>query len=158
MKPSTPNGIKALRAVSIAVTLISLAVIGSVLYSAYIDYSAVRNEFGAGSTARPSVHILVQGTDRVVTLNFTVNNRGFYPLDVSLSCLGPTPNIVCYPATVSVPAGQQRMLIFQFTVGNYIQYTTPGSLHINGTIGVMMGPFADLKIGTDFGSLAAGGA
>lgn len=158
MKPKTPTGIKLLRVVSIAVTLISLVVIGSVLYSAYTDYRAVQDEFGGAAGHRPTVNITTEGTARMVTLSFTVSNRGLYTLTVSLSCDNPPPDIVCSPASVNVPSGQEKVMQFQFTVSDYSKYAVPGSLHINGTVGVQMAPFVDLSVGTDFASLASPGS
>ncbi len=155
MKPRTPTGIKVLRTVSIAISLISFLVLGTVVYSAYTDYKAVQTEFGGTGGQRPTLKITMQGVAEVFSLNVTVPNRGVYALTVSLSCDSPSPNIICDPATVTVPAGQEKVLRFQMTINDYAQYLASGNRRINGTVGIQMLPFVTLSIGTDLGSLAS---
>ncbi len=158
MKPRTPTGSKVLRTVSITISLISFLVLGTVVYSAYTDYKAVQTEFGGTSGQRPTLKITMRGVAEVFSLNVTVPNKGVYALTVSLSCDIPSPNIICAPATVTVPAGQEKVLRFQMTINDYSQYLASGNKRINGTVGIEMLPFVTLSIGTDLGSLASQGS
>lgn len=140
---------------TLAVTLIVLIVIGTVIYSAYEDYTAVR-PYLSGSQG-PVGTAQVVGDSEVITLNITLPNRGFYTLNVSVSCSSPNSNIVCQNASLAVPAGQQGVLRFKMTVVNLQQYTSSGSQRINGTVAISLEPFVSLSVGVNFGGLIGTG-
>ena len=115
MKRKTPTGIWALRVVTIAIALIVIVIIGTVAYSAYEDYTVVRSELAGGSNQATAV-VSPQGASETVSLNITLSNRGFYTLNVTVTCTYPSSNVVCQPASVSVPPGQDGVLRFRMTV------------------------------------------
>lgn len=149
MKRRTPRGIWALRAVTIAITLIVVIVIGTVAYSAYEDYAGVRSEMaGSGASGRA----VLQGTSEIISINITVPNKGLYTLNVTVTCGQLNPNISCQPSQVSVPAGQQGVLHFEMTVANVQQFVASSNHRINGTVTIALEPFAGLSIGVNLGS------
>lgn len=100
-----------------SLTFFSLLVVASVVYSAYVVYRGVTGELGGMGTQHATVMTLMQGGSEIVALNVTVPNKGLYTLQVSVSCpQGTSSNIVCDPGSVTVPAGQQRVLHFQMTI------------------------------------------
>lgn len=157
-KRKTPGGIWALRAVTIIVALLVLLVVGSVGYSAYEDYTAVRSELAGGSQQAVGAAVR-QGSSEVVSINITVPNRGLYTLNVTLTCDYPTSNVVCQTASVSVPPGQEGVLRFRMTVVDVVTFANSPDQSINGTVAVEMQPFVKLIIGTNFGGFVnTGGA
>lgn len=157
MKTKTPAGIWALRAVSVTVALVVILVIGTVAYSAYEDYTAVRSELAGGSQQALGRAVL-QGPSETVSINITVPNRGLYTLNVTVTCEYPGSNVVCDPSEVSVPAGQQGVLRFRMTVADVSQFENSGNTRINGTVDISLEPFVSLSIGTDFGSFVSPGS
>jgi hypothetical protein len=154
LKRKTPKGIWALRAVSISVALIVVIVIGTVGYSAYQDYTAVRAELSGGSQQAVG-RATIQGQSEVVSLNITVPNQGLYTLNVTVVCGPQQLNVVCQPAQAVVPPGEQGVLRFQMTVQDLSQFEASSDHRINGTVVISMGPFASVSIGTDFGGFVA---
>ena len=157
MQRKTPKGIWALRGVTIAIALIVVVVIGTVAYSAYQDYTAVRSELTGGSNQAQGRGVL-NGNTYTVSINITVPNSGLYTLDVSISCDTVNPNISCSPAHVSVPGGQEQVLRFKMTVFDVKGYLASGDRTINGTVAIGLEPFANLNIGVDLsGYVQTGG-
>jgi uncharacterized protein (UPF0333 family) len=156
LKRKTPKGIWALRAVTISLAVVVIIVVGTVVYSGYEDYTALRAEL-AGGTQQAVGRAVLQGSTETVSINITVFNRGLYPLDVSLTCYYPTSNVLCQPADVNVPAGEQGVLSFRMTVFDLPQFESSGDHVINGTVAVTMAPFVSLTIGTDFGGFVSSG-
>jgi len=156
LKRKTPGGIWALRIVTIAIALIVVIVIGTVAYSAYEDYTVVRSELAGGSNQATAL-ISPQGSGETVSLNINFSNKGFYTLDVSVSCAYPSSNVVCQPAEVSVAPGQQGELRFKMTVVDLSLYQGSSDKAINGTVSVSLQPLVTLKVGTDFSSAVSGG-
>ena len=148
-KRKTPRGIWALRGVTIAVALIVLIVIGTVAYSVYEDYSAVRPELAGGSQQAVGAAVL-RGSTETVSINITVPNRGLYPLNVTLNCDYPTANVVCQRTSVDVSPGGQGVLRFRMTVLDVSQFESSSNHVINGTVAISMEPFVSLTIGTNF--------
>ena len=149
-KPQTPRGLWALRGVTVAITLIVIIVLGTVAYSAYEDYTAVRSELAGGSNQAVG-RAVITGTSEAISINITVPNRGLYTLNVTMSCEYPTSNVVCAPAHVSVPPGGQGVLRFAMNVANVTQFENSIDRRINGTVAIAMPPFASVSIQTDFG-------
>ena len=125
-------------------------VLGSVVYSAYEDYSAVR-PYLSGAQG-PIGSAVVQGNSEVVSLNITLPNRGVYALNVTVSCVSPGSNVVCHPASVSVPPGGQGVLRFSLSVVD-LQAFASGNHTLNGTVSISLEPFVSLSVGANFGGL-----
>ena len=149
MKAKTPTGLKVIRVISISITLILVLVFGTVFYSAYQDWNAVKSEL-SGPSPQATRQAVMQGQSEIVSINITVPNRGLYPLNVTVSCAQQT-NIVCSPALVNIPAGEQGMLRFRMTVVDLAQFASSSNHRINGTVMIHMVPFASLGIGVDLG-------
>ncbi len=156
MKTKTPRGIWALRAVTATITLIVLLVIGTVVYSAYEDYTAVRSEL-AGGSSQATGRAVLQGSSELISINITVPNSGLYPLNVTVTCTQKNPNIVCQPSRVNVPAGQQGVLHFHMTIVNLAQFAAASDHRIDGTVAIALVPFASLSIGFDLGGFVKTG-
>jgi len=156
VKRKTPTGIWVLRGVTVAVTLVVLLVVGTVVYSAYEDYSAVRAELAGGSQQAVGLAEL-RGSSETVSMNITVPNRGVYPLNVTLACSYPTPNVVCQRTSVDVSPGGEGVLRFRMTVANLSQFESSGNRAINGTVAISMTPFVGLTVWTDFGGFVKQG-
>ncbi len=154
----TPGGVWALRGATIGIALLVLIVVGTIAYSAYEDYDAIRSELAGGS--HPAVaHPVFQGGAETVTVDVTVANRGVYTLNVTMGCSYPTSNVVCQTGNLAVPPGQTGTLQFTIIVTNLSQYEASSSHAINGTVRVQMQPFVTLSIDTDFsGFVGSGGA
>ena len=156
MKRKTPGGIWALRIVTIALALIVVVVVATVAYSAYEDYNVVRSELAGGSNQATAL-IAPQGNGETVSLNITLSNKGFYALNVTVTCAYPDSNVVCQPASVNLAPGQQGELRFRMTIIDLSQYQSSDIKAINGTLSVSLEPLVTLTIGTDFSSAVSGG-
>ncbi|MCL5671997.1 MAG: hypothetical protein JRM97_07875 [Nitrososphaerota archaeon] len=150
MKTRTPRGAWALRGVSVAVALAVILVVGTVAYSAYQDYTAVKAELGSGPGGAVGSATL-QGSAEVVSINITIPNKGLYTLNVTVSC-ALTPGVTCQPAQVSVPPGGEGVLHFRMTVANLSQFLAVPGQRVDGTVAIGLVPFAGLTIGVDLGS------
>ena len=148
----TPRGIWALRGVTIAIALLVVLAVGTVAYSAYEDYSAVRPELSGGSN-QPVGGITQSGNTATVSLNFTIPNGGLYTLNVTLTCDNSNPNVVCQAGQVSVPPGGQQVLRFRMTITDVQRYIASGERRINGTVAMGLEPFVSISIGTDLSGL-----
>ncbi|MDE1852638.1 MAG: hypothetical protein KGI38_02690 [Thaumarchaeota archaeon] len=142
---------------TIAIALVVILVVGTVAYSAYEDYSAVRPEFQSGSNQVKASAAPYGSNGETVSINVTVPNSGIYTLNVTLTCNDTDPNVVCTAGHVSVPAGQQQVLMFKLTIVNVQQYLASSNRRINGTVSMGLGPFVSLSIGTDLSSLLPAG-
>jgi hypothetical protein len=156
MKLKTPRGIWALRAVTITVALVAIVAVGTIAYSAYQDYTALRSELAGGSRQATGSAVL-RGSSEYVSINITVPNGGVYSLNVTLSCSYPNPNVVCQPTNVVVPPGQQGVLRFRMTVVDLSAYESSADHNINGTVAIVMQPFVSLTIVTNFGGFVSAG-
>jgi len=156
VKRKTPLGIWALRGVTVAVAVVVLLVVGTVAYSAYEDYTAVKAELAGGSQQAIGAAVL-RGPMESVSINITVPNNGLYPLNVTLSCDYPTPNVVCQGTSVDVSPGDQGVLRFRMTVLDVSEFEGSGDTMINGTVSISMAPFVGLTVGTDFGGFVKTG-
>jgi hypothetical protein len=157
MKRKTPAGIRVLRVISIAITIVVMLLIGSVVYSAYEDYSGVTRDFGSSGSGQ--VTAVQQGTAELVSLNVTIPNKGLFTLNVTVTCTDQNPNIACDRATVSVPPGGQDVLRFHMTIKDVAAYQASADHRINGTVTVELVPYTSLSVGVDLASLVnQGGA
>jgi uncharacterized protein (UPF0333 family) len=156
VKRKTPRGIWVLRGITVAIVLVVLLVIGTVAYSAYEDYSAVRAELAGGSKQVVGT-VMTNGSSETVSINIPVPNGGLYPLNVTLTCNYPTSNVVCQRASVNVLPGGEEVLQFKMTVSNVSQFESSADRVINGTVAISMTPFVGLTVGTDFGGFVKSG-
>jgi hypothetical protein len=145
MKRKTPTELKVITGVSIAISLIVILVLGTVAYSAYEDYNAVKAEL-TGASPQATGRAVMQGSSEIVSINITVPNKGLYTLNVSVTC-PPQANVVCSPSKVSVPAGEQGMLRFRMTVVDLAKFVSSNNHRIDGTLAIKMVPLASLDIG-----------
>jgi hypothetical protein len=152
MRRATPRGIWALRAVTVTLSIIVILVVGTVVYSAYKDFSTIRSELASGSN-QVQRGVVQSGNSAVASLNITVSNSGLYTLDVTLNCDRSNPNVVCTAAHVSVPAGEQGVLRFKMTILSIQQYQASGNRRINGTVSAALEPFASITVVTDLSGL-----
>ena len=149
----TPRGIWALRAVTLTIALIAILVIGTVVFSAYEDYSAVKPEITGGSS-HPIGSMTQDGNTAVVSINFTVPNRGVYTLNVAVTCgSNSNPVVTCTEGRVSVPAGGQDVLRFKMTITDLKAYLASSDRRINGTVSMGLEPFVNLSVVTDLSGL-----
>ena len=152
MKREHTTAARSLRAVALAITLVSVVTFAAVGYSAYADVSSVLNVSQTGSPAI-SARTVTQGDTATVYVNVTISNEGLLPLEVAISCQGGA-GIACVTGSVTVPPGQRGTLTFQMTIEGASQFSSnPSALHINGTIRAELVPFAALSASLDLGSL-----
>lgn len=156
VKQKTPRGIWVLRGITVAIVLLLILVVGTVAYSAYEDYTAVRAELAGGSQQAVGEAVL-RGLTETVSINITVPNGGLYSLNVTLTCDYPTSNVVCQRTSVNVTPGGEGVLRFKMTVDNVTQFESSGDQVINGTVAISMAPFVGLTVGTDFGGFVKSG-
>lgn len=126
--------------------------VGTVVYSAYEDYTAVRPELSGGSS-QPVGEITQNGNMATVSLTFTIPNAGLYTLNVTLTCDNSNPNVVCQAGHVSVPPGGREVLSFNMTITNVQEYINSGDRRINGTLAMALDPFVSISIGTNLSGL-----
>ena len=151
MKVKTPRGLKVLRTVSIIITLVLFAVLGTVIYSAYSEYNIAMNEFkgGQGITSTTSM----QGVSEVAIVNVTVPNKGWYDLNVTVSCPGlpAGSGAYCERGSVTVSPGGEDVLTFHVVVQD-LSVFLGGNREINATVSITMVPFASLSFGINLGN------
>ena len=150
----TPRGIWALRGVTIAVALLVILVVGTMIYSAYQEYNAIRPELSGGPN-QPVGLITQNGNVAIVSLNFTIPNDGLYTINVTLTCDNSNPSVVCQEGHVTVPPGGEQVLRFKMTVTDVQRYVGSSDLRINGTLSLALEPFIGIAINTDLSSLAS---
>jgi hypothetical protein len=154
LKRRTPKGVWALRGVTVAVALVALLVVGSVAYSAYEDYSALRSGLASGNRPIAGTALYDQATGaETVSINVTVSNRGLYPLNVTISCSSSSPDVQCQTGGGVVPPGQQQVVRFEMTVSDVQQFLASGNHQVNGTVDLALEPFAELSVGVNFTGL-----
>ena len=156
VKQKTPRGIWVLRGITVAIVVILLLVVGTVAYSAYEDYSAVRAELAGGSRQVVGT-VISNGSNETVSIDIPVPNGGLYPLNVTITCNYPTSNVVCQRTSVNVAPGGEGMLQFKMTVYDVSLFENSGNHVINGTVAITMAPFVGLTVGSDFGGFVHSG-
>jgi hypothetical protein len=153
LKPEHTTAARSLRAVSLAITLVSIVTFATVIYSAYAGYTTVLDISRSGTSA-VSATTVVQGSSETLFLNATVPNKGLLPIQVNLSCAPSHTDVSCPSASLTVGPGQTRTLHFNMTVTNFAQYlSNPGGLHVNGTLTFELVPFAGLSVSVDLATL-----
>jgi hypothetical protein len=156
LKTERSTAARSLRAVALAITLVSVVTFAAVGYSAYMDISSILNVSKQGSPAI-TARTVVQGNSATVYVNATISNGGLFPLSVSLSCKSSQPDVTCTPGSISVAPGQNATLKFQMTVADVSQISSSSPLQVNGTLEASLVPFASVSVGFNLGSLYNGG-
>lgn len=141
---------RSLRAVSLAITLVTLVAFSTVLYSIYAEYGAAVSVLGDGGPGSGiSAKTVIDGTGATLYVNATIPNRGLYPVKVELSCDTLTDGS-CMPASVVVPPGGQETLRFGLGVSS-----EDGVPTAKGNLTLSLVPFASLEIPLNLGSMVA---
>jgi hypothetical protein len=157
-EPSTVA--RSLKAISIVITLISIAAFSTIAYSAYADFAGVFRIMGqGGASPNMSNSAVVQGNSIVVHLNVTIPNDGMYPLTVGLSCLpsNGTVLVTCPAASVTIPPGGEGTLHFTMNIQSPSLADLSG-LHTEGNLSLSIEPFASISVIIGLGSVQAQGA
>ncbi len=153
---------RSLRAVSIMITLVSVVTFGTMIYSTYEDATATLAAIGNPSHQGFGTQTTVSGNTAQVALNFSLFNKGLYPLGVNLSC-APSQSlpVSCQPVQVSVPPGVTKSVRLVLSVNDVTKLqsiaTGAAQLHLNATASVSLEPFATLSVTFDLGSALSGG-
>jgi len=160
-EPSTAS--RALRAVSLAITLVSLVTFTTIVYSAYTDVSGVFSSLGSSSSQGSAVHFVVTGNTAELELNYSIQNSGLYPITVALSCQpDASVPVSCANVSVSIPEGSKQVVGFALTVSDLAklqsQVSAGKTLRLNATASVSLQPFATLSANFDLGSVLSGAA
>ena len=162
MKREPSTAARSLRAVSLAITLVSVVTFATMVYSAYQDVNGVVSIFGGrASGTLGSLETKVSGNTARATLNFTVPNDGLYPLVLRVSCSPPDGlPVSCQAIDLTVTPGQTQVVHFVILVSDVkgLNATVaPGNrLHVNATASVSLEPFATLSVTFDLGSALSG--
>ena len=151
MKSEPSTAARSLGAVSLVITLVSLAAFSSIAYSAWADINGVIGTAGQGSRSPAMVaETVTRGNSITLYLNVTVSNKGLYPLTIGLTCQpSSTTKLMCQPASVIIPPAGQGTLHFSVTALNASQ----SSIKANGTLSVTLQPFASVDFGVNLGSM-----
>ena len=145
---------KSLRAVGLAITLVSIVTFSTFAYSSIADFQGFYSSLQSGSSSALTGSAFAQGTMLLLDLNATVTNEGLFPLSITFSCLPmQTEGATCTTASATIPPGQTSTLVFRMAVPNETEYTSGAKqLHINGSVTLALEPFASVSITKDFGT------
>lgn len=151
-----------MRAVSLAITLVSIVTFATMIYSAYQDVSGVVGIFGgkpAGSLG--PLQTKVSGNTAQDGLNFTIPNNGLYPLTLRVSCSEPGGlPVSCQAVDLTVIPGQTEVVHFVILVSDVkalrAMVAAGQSIHVNATASVSLEPFATLSVTFDLGPALSG--
>lgn len=158
-EPSTAS--RALRGVSLAITLVSIITFSTIAYSAYADVNGVLSSLRGPSTSATGAHYTVSGNTARLDLNFNVDNGGLYPLSIQLTCANsPSLPVSCGPVSVSIQPGLSRGVDLVLNVNDLARLQTLVSsgagVHLNATAAIFLQPFAVLSVTFDLGSALSG--
>jgi len=147
-----------LRAVALVITTVSLVTFVTAGYSAYAEVSNVTSILGGSSpTSAIVAKIIVHASATFIYLNVTLENKGFYPINLTLSCRQPvTDGIACTSPSITVLPGQSQTLHLMITVANYSQLPVE-SLQVSGQMKVALEPFGSVTLTVNLGTLIARG-
>jgi len=137
-----------MRAVSLAILLVTSVTFFALVYSAYQDYGSLTSVSHGTSNGK----VIISGNNAQFFLNFSLSNNGLLPFRADMSCPSGQPNVTCVPASVDLNPGSNGTLHFVIAVSNYTQVVNAtGGLHMNGTVSFALVPFASLSLNLDFG-------
>jgi len=131
-------------------------------YSAYEDLGGILGIFGSQPTSgAPSLRTKVSGNTAVVELNFSISNRGLYPVSLRISCDSPPSlPVSCRPAAAMVAQGSTQPLRLTITVGDIagLMSRVAGgqAVHLNATATASLQPFASVSASFDLGPVLIG--
>jgi hypothetical protein len=152
---------RSLRAVGLAITLVSLVAFSTIIYSAYTDVSTIFSTLGSGSgSSAIAAREVVQGSTATIYLNVTMQNKGLYPIMMAISCLNSQgANVTCNSPSVTVAPGMKQTLHFVMVISGFsrTQGGTSNNIHVNGTVLLALEQFASITIAVDLGSLVQQG-
>lgn len=172
MKTEPSLAARTLRAVALAITLVSIVTIATIGYSAYVEYSAI-----VGKQADVSLGATQKGSETLLSLNGTVPNKGLYPVDLGIGFDatadgGVLSSAMLQPISVGVGSNQTVSESVSLDFLGTSNATLLATLLVNGsriglgynlTIGLV--PFATLSVaaiggnetfGPVFGNLSVG--
>jgi hypothetical protein len=148
---------RSLRAVGLAITLVSLVAFSTLIYSAYTDVTTIFSTLGSGSgSSAITARELVQGSTATIYLNVTMQNKGLYPIMMAISCPNSQgANVTCNSPSITVAPGMNQTLHFVMAIKDFSQ-TQGGTsnIHVNGTVLLALEQFASITVAVDLGSLA----
>jgi hypothetical protein len=161
LEPSIAS--KSLRRVATVITLVVVVVAATLVYSAYADVSGFM-----GAASNPNSRVLAiyetqNASGIVLTVNATLSNRGFYPMNIIVACATQSDNvgIRCGNATVNLQPGQTGTLSFAIVVTNMTiasQIANGETVRIPGMVEAGLGSFASITDYVDFGSMIRSGS
>jgi len=156
LKSERTTAARSMRAVALAITLVSVVTFAAVGYSAYSDFNGFISNFRTGSTGI-SARTVAQGQAATLYVNATVPNDGLFPLSVSISCTAPPAGVTCTSSSLTIPPSTSGVLRFQISIANVTELQNAAGLHLNGTAVAGLVPFASISITVDLGSFLTGG-
>jgi hypothetical protein len=149
---------RSLRAVGLAITLVSVVAFSTIVYSAYADVSTIFSTLGSGSgSSAIAAREVVRGSTATVYLNVTMQNKGLYPVMMAISCLDSQgAKVTCNSPSVTVAPGTKQTLHFVMAINDFRTQggTSNNNIHVNGTVLLALDQFASISIAVDLGSLA----
>jgi hypothetical protein len=147
---------RSIRAVSLAIFLVTAVTLAAIAWSAYQDYGSLTSVSKDGTSTASSKTVMTGNTARFF-LNVSVSNKGLLPFRAELSCPYYQLHVTCTPTSVNLSPGKSGTLHFVIAVDNYTELLSGnGGLHMNGTISFALVPFASLSVNVDLGSLVKG--
>jgi hypothetical protein len=148
LKPEQSTAARSMRAVSLAILLVTSVTFFALVYSAYEDYGSLTSVSHGTSSGK----VVISGNTAQFFLNFTVGNKGLLPFRADMSCPSGQAHVTCVPTSVNLKPGTNGTLHFVIAVSNYTQMANAaGGLHMNGTVSFELVPFASLSLNLDFG-------
>ena len=157
-EPSTAS--RALRAVSLVITLVSIVTFSTMGYSAFADLRGVISTLGSGGQGAAS-NLLVNGNSAELDFAYNVQNGGLYPLLISISCQPDASlSVSCSGGNVTIPAGATQQVRFAVSVADLTKLegaiAAGQQVRLNGTAQISLEPFATLSAVFDLGSILSG--
>jgi hypothetical protein len=154
LKREPTTAARSLRAVGLAITLVSIVTFSTFAYSAVADFQSFLGSLQSGSGPAITGSATLQGSTLLLDLNVTAQNQGLYPLSITLACSSDqSQGATCNNANMTILPGQTSTIVLLMSVPNATQYTTDGKqLHINGSATLVLEPFASVNVGEDWGS------
>jgi len=151
---------RTLRAVSLAITLVSVITFVTLGYSAYAGYREVAGLSQGGSNPAITSQTTVTGSSATIAISAKVANSGFYSLGLSMACPqgNASANLSCSSTSITIPPGQTQTLRIVINVKDLSQLRGGTSnLHLRGNLTASLLPFASITIKVDLGRLLGPG-
>ncbi len=145
---------RALRAVSLVLTLVSVVAFSTIAYSAYADVQGVTGIFGGTGSSAVTTRSVTNGSGTTVIISVALPNKGLYPLMVGVSCQPSNGSVrfTCRNASVTVQPGLEGVLNFSVTFQNLTQSELSG-LQAPAKVQMALQPFAELDLTVNLGSM-----